>query len=721
MPDRYPPINPKCPHMLHGGDYNPDQWIETPEIWDEDMRLMRLAHCNAMTVGVFSWAQLEPEEGHYDFSWLDTIMDKLAENDAFAVLATPSAARPAWLSKKNPEILRVQPDRHKIRHGGRCNHCPTSPIYREKTQSINRALAERYRDHPALLVWHLSNEYSGECHCDLCQEAFRAWLRERYEHDLARLNHAWWTRFWSHAFTDWSQIESPGPNGENSIHGLNLDWKRFVTHQTVDFMKNEMVPLREFTPDVPVTTNFIGAEVFVGRDYWKFRDVLDVVSVDLYPHWGREEESVPDWQTALQFGFVYDMHRAMLDGKPFMLMESSPGAAFSTANSRLKRPGMHRLASLQAVAHGSDTVQYFQWRKSRGGAEKFHGAVVDHAGHENTRVFQDVAALGETLRRLDDVVGARTNAEVAVIYDWENRWAIDDVHGLRREHKDYFETCVRHYGAFWKQGVAVDVINEDADFSKYKILVAPMLYMVRPGVAERIESFVRDGGTFVATYWSGIVDESDLCFLGGFPGPLRRVLGVWAEEIDALGKDERKRVTPLPGNALGLTGTFEAVELCDLIHAESAETVAIYASDFYESHPALTRNTFGEGEAWYIAFRDRDPFLDPFYEALIKRAGIRRTLEKSLPLGVSVRVRGNGRHRFYFLLNFTDLPRNLPLGSTRLADVENGMVFETEMVLEPRAALVAVEWESRTEADPFHLGGGAKARWWDRESEGRAR
>ena len=254
---KYPPINPKLPHFIHGADYNPDQWLDYPEVLAEDLRLMKLANCNAMSVGIFAWAALEPEEGRFEFGWLDRVMDQLAANGIYAILATPSGARPAWLSQKYPEVLRVEADRKRILHGNRHNHCYTSPVYREKVEIINTKLAERYKEHPALLVWHVSNEYGGECHCALCQEKFRAWLRNKYQ-TLTALNQAWWTAFWSHTYTDWSQIESPAPHGEGSNHGLNLDWKRFVTHQTLDFFKHECAPLRAITPTVPVTTNFMG-------------------------------------------------------------------------------------------------------------------------------------------------------------------------------------------------------------------------------------------------------------------------------------------------------------------------------------------------------------------------------------------------------------------------------------------------------------------------------
>ena len=553
MIKKYPPITSKLPVFLHGGDYNPDQW--PAEVWEEDMRLMKLAHCNAMSVDIFAWARLEPAEGQFDFDWLDRVMDMISENGGVAVLATPSGARPAWLARQYPEVLRVRADRQRNLFGGRHNHCLTSPVYREKVRIVNSKLAERYADHPALAVWHLSNEYSGDCHCELCRAAFIEWLKAKYG-TLEALNHAWWSAFWSHTYTAWDLIEPPSPIGEMSVHGLNLDWKRFVTDQTTDFMRHEIAALREFTPDVPVTTNMMGT--FPGLNYWKMAPHLDIISWDSYPMWHKDD----DVALAADVAFVHDINRCLKGGKPFMLMESVPSATNWVQSAKVKRPGMHALSSLQAVAHGSDTVQYFQWRKSRGSSEKFHGAVVDHVGHEHTRVFRDVADLGVKLEKLRDVVGTTVRPDVAIIYDWENLWAMNDAQGPRRGDKGYLDVCKRHYRAFWERGIPVDVIDMEQDLSRYKLVIAPMLYMVRPGVDERIAAFTAAGGTFVATYWSGIVDENDLVFLGGWPGgKLREVLGIWDEEIDALYENDRNAAVLSVGNPLGLTGRIRTARL----------------------------------------------------------------------------------------------------------------------------------------------------------------
>lgn len=662
---KFNPVSEKIPKMLHGADYNPEQWEKYPEVLEEDIRLMKLANCNVMSVGIFSWAKLEPEEGKFNFEWMDRLLDTFHENGIYAFLATPTGARPAWMSEKYPEVLRVGANRVRNLHGMRHNHCFTSPVYREKTTMMNTKLAERYAHHPAVIGWHISNEYGGECHCSYCQDAFREWLKKKYQ-TLDALNDAWWTTFWSHTYTSWSQVESPAPHGETMVHGQNLDWKRFVTDQTLDFYRHEIKPLKKANPDLPATANFM--EAFEGLNYAKFADDLDIVSWDSYPTWHDEqdESNLAAW-TAMN----HDMFRSLKDGKPFLLMESTPSLTNWQPISKLKKPGMHVLSSLQAVAHGSDSVQYFQWRKSRGSSEKFHGAVVDHAGHENTRVFQEVSELGGNLSRLDEIVGTTVNAEVAIIFDTENRWAVKDSQGPRNSGVHYEKTVREHYQAFWEQGIAVDVIDMDRDLSKYKLVIAPMLYMVKQGVGEKIEKFVQNGGTFVTTYWSGIVDENDLCFLGGFPGPLRKTLGIWSEEIDSLYDSEVNKVETIGNNRFGLEGEFEAKELCDLIQLEGAEAIAQYTNDFYAGKPALTVNQFGEGEAYYIASRNNSSFHQAFYSNLAKQLGLKKALDGSLPKGVSAQVRTDGEKEFIFLMNFSNQTKSVDLADNRYQDLLN--------------------------------------------------
>lgn len=655
MSMKFQPISNQIPKMLHGADYNPEQWKKYPEVLEEDIRLMKQANCNVMSIGMFSWSSLEPEEGFFTFEFLDSLLDKLHQNGIYVFLATPSGARPAWMSEKYPEVLRVGANRVRNLHGMRHNHCYTSPVYREKINIINTKLAERYSNHPAVIGWHISNEYGGDCHCPHCQEAFRNWLKEKYE-TLENLNDAWWTTFWSHTYSNWSQLESPAPHGESMVHGLNLDWRRFVTDQTLDFYRHEIKPLKAANPELPVNTNFM--ELFEGLNYAKFADDLDFISWDSYPTW---HDTQDESELAAFIAMNHDMFRSLKDGKPFLLMESTPSMTNWQPISKLKKPGMHALSSLQAVAHGSDSVQYFQWRKSRGSSEKFHGAVVDHVGHENTRVFQEVKELGEYLGKLDDVVGTTVDAEVAIIFDTENRWAIKDAQGPRNIGVHYERTVREHYQAFWEQGIPVDIIDSEKDLSKYKVIVAPMLYMIRPGVGEAIEKFVQEGGSFVATYWTGIVDENDLTFLTGFPGPLRKTLGIWSEEIDSLYDDEVRTIEMIGNNALGMSGEFDARELCDLIHLEGAQALAVYKDDFFAGRPALTVNEFGKGKAYYIASRNNHAFHQNFYQRLANELSLKKALDTVLPKGISAHVRTDGDKEFIFVMNFTDESKQVQL------------------------------------------------------------
>lgn len=652
----------KVNKLLHGGDYNPDQWLKYPEVLKEDVRLMKLAHCNTVSINIFGWSAIEPEEGVYTFEWLDKIMDDMAKNNINVILSTPSGARPAWMSQKYPEVLRVNKDRTKNLHGQRHNHCFTSPVYRKKTYEINKILAERYKNHPALILWHVSNEYGGECHCEKCQEAFRNFLRKKYDNDIEKLNDAWWTGFWSHRFNDFSQIESPSEKGEMFVHGHNLDWNRFVTYQTIDFYKNEIVPLREITPNIPTTANFMGnyphMGLFTGLDYWKFAKEVDIVSWDNYPAWHNNFEKTYD--LASNVSFVHDIYRSLKGGKPFLIMESTPSLVNWHEVNKLKRPGMHFLSSMQALAHGADSVLYFQWRKGRGASEKFHGAVVDHCGHENTRVFRDVTEVGEALEKLTEIQGSVKNSEVAIIFDVENKWAIDDLQGLKMEKKGYEEICQENYRAFWKMGISTDVINMDCDFSKYKLIVAPMLYMVREGVGERLNEFVKNGGTLVTTFWSGIVDENDLCFLEGFPGPLREVTGIWSEEIDSLYDNERNHMAL--NNISEMKDEYEIIDYCDLIHTETAEVLAKYKNDFYKDMPALTVNKYGNGKCYYIAGRAKDDFYLDFYKKLSKELNIKKVIETEFPTGVTAQIRENEKEKFIFLMNFNEESKIVDLG-----------------------------------------------------------
>jgi beta-galactosidase len=645
----------KAPFLLHGGDYNPDQWLKYTEVLKEDIELMQSAHTNTFSVGIFAWSALEPEEGVYNFEWLDKIFDDIHSFGGKVILATPSGARPAWMSQKYPDVLRVNAARVKQLHGGRHNHCFTSPTYLEKTEKINRKLAERYGKHPALLLWHISNEYSGDCHCENCQSAFREWLKEKYDGNLEALNDAWWGPFWSHTFTDWEQVESPSPNGEDGVHGLRLDWRRFSTDQTVRFMENELVPIREITPDIPVTTNFMADTPdlipFRGLDYNRFADKIDVISWDAYPTWHN------DWETtaelAMKVGFIDDLYRTMKN-QPFLLMENTPSAVNWHPVNKAKRPGMHILASMQMLAHGSDSILYFQWRKSRGSTEKFHGAVVDHDRSRDNRVFQEVAELGKRMEKLAALQGTHRAAEVAFLYDWENDWALEDAQGYGLDSKQYIKTMHAHYRPFWKQDIPVDVIMKDHDFSKYKLLVVPMLYMMDNQTAEKLETFVKNGGKLVMTYISGVVNEHDLVHKGAWQDKLTAIFGIRPLETDTLYPRDRNQV-------LYRSKRYEVKDYATVLELIGAKTLGNYEEDFYKGTSAVTEHAYGEGAAYYIGARLEGAFQDDFYEELLKTEQINSPVGITKQEGVSIQVRYNADSLFVFVMNFSEETRDIQL------------------------------------------------------------
>lgn len=630
----HPPLCRNFPGLLHGGDYNPEQW--TPEIWDADDALMPKAQYSAVTLGVFSWVSLEPEEGQYSFEWLDNRMDAQAKAGRAVILATPSAAMPAWMSRKYPEVLRTGADKVQRMHGIRVNYCWSSPVYREKTAKMARVLAERYKDHPALAMWHVSNELGGTCYCDLCQDEFRAWLRQRYG-SLEALNAAYWTAFWSHTYTSWDQVEIPNPKyGEHSINAMALDFRRFTSDQMIRFYRNEADELRAITPDIPITTNLMGT--YPELDSRKIAPYLDVASWDSYPFFAGKPTELSSW---LHASFCHDLNRA-LKNKPFLLMECSPSSSNWYPVMALKRPNMHVLEGLQAVAHGADGVQYFQWRMGRGSSEQFHGAVVAHNQAEDARVFQEVAQLGQILKDLSDVAGTETTAEVGLIYDWEVNWAVEAAHAPRIELRNYNDTVKQHYQSFWQAGISVDVIGVEADLSRYKLIVAPMLFAVSENTIQRLAAFVEQGGTLVTTYWSGIVNETMLAYTGGGNSTWRDLFGLWNEEIDALYEGDTVEITW--GNQ-----RYQARELCELVRPIGCEVLGEYASEFYAGRPALTRNRYGSGTAYYVASRNDQAFHDDFLLDLCARLDIEPAMEGEWPAGVTVQRRGD----YLFVLNCT--------------------------------------------------------------------
>jgi beta-galactosidase len=671
-------------YFMHGGDYNPDQWLSYPDILEKDLSYMKQAKINTVTLGVFSWNALEPEEGQYQFKWLDEIFDHIHSIGGRVILATPSGGRPQWLSQKYPEVNRTNNQGQKHGHGFRHNHCYSSPIYREKVRAINQQLAERYGAHPALAMWHISNEFSGECFCSYCQENWRKWLKNKYK-DLASLNHAWWMSFWGNSYSDWSQVLPPSPLGEHKVHGMDLDWKRFVTDMTIDFYLHECAPLRAQTPNIPITTNFMAeghaTQDFIpleGINYGKFAQYVDIVSWDSYPDWHNDFERIAD--TAMKSAYVHDQYWS-LKKEPFLIMECTPSYVNWHQFNKAKKPGMHMLSAMQQIAHGSDSTLYFQWRQSRGNSEKFHGAVISHDDSSENRVFKEVAAYGERLTKIKEIKGTTRKKEVAILFDWESNWALNRGGGFGRPTRRYPQTLQEHYRYFWENDIAVDILTPDQDFSNYTLVLAPMLYMMTPDIMEKLEKYVENVGMLVSSYFSGMVNETDLLYLGGLPQTLQALFGIEVLELDTLYPHEYNHINY--GNK-----TYKTKDYSAIVKVKTAQVLGEYQLDFYRGTPAITKNSYGKGAAYYFSARTSNEFHQAFYDQLAQELELKKeSIAEANPV-VSIQSRSSSIRDYYFIMNFSEIDQPLSI-SCALTNLETDQPLPTFLQLKPYEVIVA--------------------------------
>ena len=622
-----------------GGDYNPEQW--PAEVWAEDVRLMKEAGVGLVSVGIFSWALLEPEEGRYEFGFLDDVLDLLHAGGIAVDLATATASPPPWLSSRYPETLPVDHEGRTRWPGGRQAWCPSSLVFRERALALAEQLATRYRDHPALAMWHVSNElgcHNVHCYCDVSAAAFRSWLAVRYG-DVDTLNTAWGTAFWSQRYGRFEEVLPPRLTPTFPNPTQQLDFRRFSSDALLDYFRAERDLLHQLTPGVPVTTNFMVMHGTKGMDYWAWAPEQDIVSNDHYLYgW------LPDPHVNLSF--CADLTRGLADGQPWMLMEHSTSAVNWQRRNYAKAPGQLIRNSLQHVARGADSVLFFQWRASRAGAEKFHSALVPHAGTD-TKVWRDVVELGRILDAIGEVAGSTVHADVAILYDWQAWWAAElDSHPS--SDLTYHDRLDAIYQALWDAGVTTDVVHPTADLDRYRLVIVPTLYLVDDATVRSLEAYVAAGGTVLVTYFSGIVDENDHIRLGGYPGAFRDLLGVRVEEFFPLAANQSVQLDD------GTTADFWT----EWLHLTGAQAIASYVDGPLPGVPAVTENGYGEGTAFYVATRLDDAGTAAVVSRCLERAGVRPVTDAGP--GVEVVRRHGNTHSWLFVLNHTDQPVEVP-------------------------------------------------------------
>jgi len=612
--------------LVFGCDYNSEQWPR--ETWHEDVALMREAGITLVAVNIFGWATLNPADGVWDFSLLDEILDLLHANQIAVNLGTATASTPAWLTTAYPEVLPEAADGTRRFPGGRQAWCPSSPVYRERSTELVTRIADRYGNHPAVALWHVSNElgcHNALCYCDVSASAFRDWLKGRYE-SLDALNAAWGTTFWSQHYGEWDEILPPRATLSTTNPGQELDFHRFSSDALLEQYRAEAEVIRTRS-EAPVTTNFMVAAHIRNLDYWSWAADMDVLANDHYL-----DHRLAD--PVVEMGFSSDLSRGLAGGKPWLLMETAVGAVNWQPLNVARVPGELQRQMIAHIAHGADGVCFFQWRASTQGSEKFHSALVPHAGTD-TRAWREVVALGSAMKDLAELQGTVVEAEVALLFGWDSWWAADADNHPSSEVR-YLEQVHATYAALRASGVTVDVVSPDADLSPYRLIVVPELYSVTDATAAAVADAVAMGATAFVTFFSGIVDENDRVRLGGYPGAFRGLLGVLVEEF-----------SPVPADVtLALTSGGKARLWTEYVRAEGAEVIDRFEDGPVAGSPVVTRNQVGSGAAWYAASALEPDTLAALVSRVVEDSGVTRMPGASRDVEVVRRVGDQASYLF---------------------------------------------------------------------------
>ena len=643
--------------LWFGGDYNPEQW--DPATWADDDTLLHEARVNTATVGVFSWALLEPEEGRYDFGWLDDTLDRLHRGGVRVVLATPTASPPPWFTLAHPDAMPVTREGTRLWHGSRDTYCVAAPAYRQAARRIAGELARRYAGHPALALWHVHNEYGTVCWCDHAAGAFRAWLRRRYgagRDGLGAVNDAWGTAFWSQRYSDWEQVLPPRATQWLANPSQMLDYRRFWSDELLAAFCEQRDEIRRHAPPVPVTTNLVLPDGYQVLDAWAWSREADLVAVDHYL-------GSPGPDGHADIAFCGDRARSWGGGRPWILMEQATSLIYQPDRILAKEPGRMLRDSIGYLARGSDSVLFFQWRASPAGAEMFHAAMVPHAGPDS-RVFREVTELGQVVERLGEVAGSTVRAEAAVVWDPDSLWVLENRHFTSAD-LAYLDEVRAGHGGLWRAGVISDFVRQDGDLSGYRLVLAPALCLISDEGTRVLREYVAGGGHLVMSFFSGMLDSRHHARLGGTPGGLREVFGIRVEEF-----------CPLPAGATvalsgeegweGGGGLAVGTVWSERLSAEGAQIVARYADRPLAGLPAVTRHAFGLGHAWYVSTRLGQAAQDRLISRVLAGAGVQPVVPGA-PAGLEiVRRHGDGGLSWLFILNHTTSPAQVPASGTEL-------------------------------------------------------
>jgi len=661
-----------------GVDYYPEQWPE--ERWPEDARLMVEAGINVVRLAEFAWSFLEPHPGCFDFDWLDRAISTLHQHGIQVILGTPTASAPPWVMAMLPDAYKVNEHGYRLTYGNRCEFCPTHAGYRERGRMITRAMADHYADHPAVIGWQIDNELNGRCYCPNCQSAFQNWLRIRYG-TLEKLNSAWGTAFWSHVYAEWSQIPVPVETGGVPNPGLDLDFRRFMSDTFACFQQEQVDILRQVCPEHFITHNFMGFG-FDQINYYDLAKPLDFVSWDNYPRTG--------WHLAKEADHAYlalghDTTRGF-KGKPFWVMEEQSGSGGWQTVGMNPRPGEMRLWTYQAIAHGADAIVYFRWRTARYGTEQFwHGVLYQHG--QPGRRYAELKTIGEELKRAGErFQGAENRNQVAMLHSYDTRWAFQ----IQPNHNDFHYPALftSYYKALHSRNIGVDIVPPDADLSRYRLVIAPALYILPPDAADNLRSFVQQGGLLIATARSGVKDEANAIVNRYLPGLLADVCGVEVDEYDVQPADSTILLElALPNRE---TQSAQSRLWFDVLRTTTAQPIATYQAGYFSGSPAITLNRFGQGQSIYVGTLGDDTLHDTILDWALKSVGIHAVL--AAPSGVEVIERWQGNQRLLFLLNHTSETKEAPITQPCM-DLLSGTIVNEIVIMPPFGVFVLQEQE----------------------------
>jgi beta-galactosidase len=659
--------------MYIGVDYYPEHWPQ--DRWETDARLMREAGLNVVRMAEFAWVDFEPQEGQFDFAWLDKALNILARNGISAILGTPTAAMPAWVAHKYPEVMAMETTGRRCTWGVRKNNCFSSQTYRRLSRAIVRAMAEHFAATPNVIGWQTDNEFGGPtCFCDSCREAFQSWLKGRYA-DLDALNRAWGTHFWGQKYGSWQEIQTPTDHG--TYHpSLLLDWKRFNSWQNVTFQAEQVRILREICPQHFVTHNLMG--LCQELNYYDLARDLDFVSWDNYPVGGSQPD-VPVYASA-----AADLMRGM-KGKNFWIMETTAGAAGWGIMGRNPRPGEIRKVALQQTAHGCDNLLWFRWRTCTAGREQYWHGLLGHDGVPRRR-YHEAAQTAAEMRKLEaELSGTTVRAEVALIFDYESSWAFSFQPAYPPKPtewsgwwgQNYTHAIARYYAALFRAGVNVDMIPPTADFSPYKVVIAPHLYILPDQIANRLKEFVARGGVLLTDCRTAVKDEGGLCYDRPLPGLLAEPLGIRIDEYESLPEIGGY---PFIGKAT-IEGSYTAERFVDWVTLEGAEALAEFQPWHMRAFAPLSRNRYGLGWGYYAGvIVKEETFYDKLLSDVLNKAGISSLVHP--PCGVEVSLREGEGKRLLFLINHLDSPQKIRVPAGKL-DLLRGTRSSGSLTLEP--------------------------------------